>query len=278
MLEMRTHTIATSVALALVVAATTGRAESPDTLRHAPAIGDTVLADMVAFGTDAVMLFGAPSRFDALDWGVAGGAVAVGFGAMALDDEAREIALRNQGSDGDRIADVANSFGTWTPPIVISGSLYLAGLAFDEPSVRLAGRHVAQAVLYAGLVTTTAKVIIGRQRPLYNEGPFVFDAFTADDRYHALASGHTTLAFTMASSLSADIDHPAATVALYGLASLTGLARLYVDRHWASDALLGAAVGIACGYGVANLHDESDGEASLLLVPGVERLSLVWVF
>jgi membrane-associated phospholipid phosphatase len=242
-------------------------------------IGDTLVSDIVALGADALLLYGAPARWTTRDWAIAGGATALGLGAMSVDDDVREVALRNQGVDGDAIAETANWFGTWTPALAISGGLYVTGLAFDWPVIRMAGRHVGQSVLYAGLLTTTIKVVAGRQRPLFDGGPFVFDPFTSDDSNHSFISGHATLVFAIASSLSADIDHPAATVGLYGLASITGLSRIYTDRHWVSDVILGAAVGTACGYGVSHLHDALDTSgSSLLIVPGVDRLTMVWTF
>jgi membrane-associated phospholipid phosphatase len=273
----RWNRVALVFALCLAAAASTA-AQPGDSLDASPQIGDTILADIAAVGSDALLLFGAPSTFGAADWAIAGGALALGFGSMPLDEEVRDIALRNQGSDGTRIAETANSFGTWWPAFGISSGLYVTGLALDLPAVRVAGRHVAQSVLYAGLVTSAVKAAVGRQRPLFGEGQYVFDPFTLDDRYHSLASGHTTLVFAVASSLSADIDHPAATVALYGLATLTGLSRIYVDRHWASDVILGAAAGTACGYGVAHLHDEADDGSSFIIVPGIDRLTMVWTF
>jgi hypothetical protein len=266
----------TLAVIGLWIASLTTLCAQTDSLRAAPAYGDTIVSDVVAFGTDALLLATAPARFDGVDWAIAGSALAATAALVPLDDDVRAVARRNVGSDGDRIAPVANYYGTWGPPIILSGSLYLTGLFLDWPRVRIAGRHVAQAVVYAGLITTTVKLAVGRERPQFNGGQYVFAPFTTDDRYFSFPSGHATLAFAVSSSLAADIDHPAATVALYALASLTGLERMYSDRHWASDVLLGAIVGTACGYGVANLGSEE--EHSLIVVPGVDRLTIVWRF
>ncbi|MBC8145169.1 MAG: phosphatase PAP2 family protein, partial [bacterium] len=226
--------------IALVLALSTiapllTNAQPVDTLDSSPAIGDTILLDLKAFALDAVELVAMPGRWNADDWAIAGGSIATTGALMAADDDVRSMALRNQDSTGRRVADISNSFGAVGLSLGVSGGLYVTGLAFDLPVVRRAGRHVAQSLLYAGLLTTTIKFVAGRQRPHYEGGPHVYKAFTSDDRYYSLPSGHATIAFAMASSLAADIDHPAATVALYSVATLTAASRVYVDRHWASD-------------------------------------------
>jgi membrane-associated phospholipid phosphatase len=263
-----------SLWLVVLVATSLPATAQVDSLHEAPAIGDTILHDLAAFGTDALLLVRSP---DARTWAIAGGTFATIGIATTIDDDVRAIALRNQGSDGDRIAEAGNFYGTWIPALGVSGGLYITGLAFDWPRVRVAGRHVAQAVAYAGLVTTVAKFAIGRERPLFDEGQYVFAPFTFDDRYFSLPSGHSTLAFAVSSSLAADIDEPAATVALYGLATITALSRIYSDRHWTSDVLLGAAVGVACGYGVGNL-DGGDGRTSMTIMPYPNGLAVLVTF
>ncbi len=238
-----------------------------DTVAPSPAIGDTIVTDLLETVTDAGALFTRPLRFGAGDWGIAGAAVAATGLGMLADDPVRTEMKRQHGAAGDVLADAGNLYGTPLPAAAIGGGLYLSGLIADAPGVRRAGRHVMQAVLYAGLVTTTLKVVIGRHRPFLNDGPQVYRGPTLQDPYHSLPSGHSTLAFALSSVLAAEIDNPFATIALYGMASVTGLSRIYADRHWTSDVVLGAAIGTACGYGVAHLHDIVFGHTGLLLTP-----------
>jgi hypothetical protein len=47
-------------------------------------------------------------------------------------------------------------------------------------------------------------------------------------------------------------------VALYGLAATTAFARMHVDKHWASDLVVGAGIGILAARFVRR-HSHSDG-------------------
>ena len=58
-------------------------------------------------------------------------------------------------------------------------------------------------------------------------------------------SGHTVIAFSLATALSQEIHKPWATVGLYTLATGTAWARVYQNDHWVSDVAVAAAVGIA---------------------------------
>jgi membrane-associated phospholipid phosphatase len=198
---------------------------------------------------------------------------------MLVDEDIRELFGRGHDSIRDRIAIIGNTMGTLLPGGILVGSLYIGGLVFDEPSVRLAGRHAGQALLYAGAINGFLKVVIGRHRPSLNDGAFTFRGPTLEDRYQSLPSGHTTIAFALASSLAADIDNPWATVGLYGLATITALSRIYDDRHWGSDVFLAAGISAACGYAVVHLHDVADAsQGSFYLVPGPTGLTAGWRF
>ena len=59
-----------------------------------------------------------------------------------------------------------------------------------------------------------------------------------------MPSGHSTMAFALATSLSDDIHRPWATVGLYGMASAVAWSRVNDNRHWFSDVATGALVGI----------------------------------
>lgn len=61
------------------------------------------------------------------------------------------------------------------------------------------------------------------------------------------AASITGSPFGVASSLSRDIKGRWDDVALYSAASLTGLARMNDNKHWLSDVVGGAVVGIFAG-------------------------------
>jgi len=98
------------------------------------------------------------------------------------------------------------------------------------------------------LFNRVIKATAGRNRPNNDnttnahqwEGPFFNGA--------SFFSGHTTTAFSVASVFAYRYkDTGWVSYVAYGLATIAGLERIYDNRHWTSDVLMGAAVGTATG-------------------------------
>lgn len=85
---------------------------------------------------------------------------------------------------------------------------------------------------------------------------------------HSFPSGHTAMAFMTATMLSKEYGYksPWVSIGAYGLAATTGLMRVANNKHWLSDVMVGAGVGILTtemGYWLADLLFKDKG----LVVP-----------
>lgn len=123
----------------------------------------------------------------------------------------------------------------------VSGGIVLAGVISGQDKLRRSGERVLASVVVAGLTTVAIKVPVGRVRPSDTDNQYIFKPFSGND---AFPSGHTTLAFALATSLSDEIHNPWASAVLYAGAAGTAWSRLNDQRHWFSDVLMGSAIGI----------------------------------
>lgn len=219
----------------------------------------------------------APANFNGKDWAITGiitGGTAL---SMLLDDEIRSVVRRNQTSTMNNITNIGQYYGEVVPAVSLSAGIYIAGLAFNERSLSLTGRLLAESLLYAGTINVLLKVILSRSRPYNNQGNSDFGNYNFNNDNYSMPSGHTTVAFTVSTVLSERIDNIYATIGLYGLACLTAYQRIYSDNHWFSDTVLGAAIGTVIGRAVVKLN-ESDpyeyDEPNILLLPIRNGLSL----
>lgn len=105
---------------------------------------------------------------------------------------------------------------------------------------------VADAFSAAAMVGVTQglKYAVDRQRP--------------DSGRHSFPSGHTATAFMLATMLHKEYGwrSPWFSIGGYTVATLTGISRLMNNRHWTSDIMAGAAIGIGSvhlGYYLSDL-------------------------
>lgn len=125
----------------------------------------------------------------------------------------------------------------------ISGGLALAGWAAQRPALVRLGGQTAAALLLETVATLAAKHLVGRARPYQDPDRDGLD-FSPFSGQTAFTSGHTAAAFAMATTLG-DASHSNwARAGLYALASGTAWARLAEEKHWLSDVVGGAAIGI----------------------------------
>lgn len=87
---------------------------------------------------------------------------------------------------------------------------------------------------------------------------------------HSFPSGHTATAFMTATMLNKEYGHksPWIGVGAYGMATATGLMRMANNKHWLSDVLTGAGIGILTtelGYYLADLIFKERGLTALLM-------------
>jgi membrane-associated phospholipid phosphatase len=173
-------------------------------------------------------------------------AIAVGsIGAVSIFDRRVDDwvqARRSAHSDA-----VARAFRIGGGPELVFGipaGILAAGAISGNKNLQRSGGRVLASVITAGITTAAIKVVAGRVRPSDITDQYSFKPLTQND---AFPSGHATMAFALATSLSAEIDRPWATALLYAGATGTAWSRLNDHRHWVSDVLAGAAVGITAG-------------------------------
>lgn len=95
------------------------------------------------------------------------------------------------------------------------------------------------------VATTALKAIIKRPRPYVTYSDIYPDAI--DDSY-SFPSGHTSIAFSTATSLALIYKKWYITIPAYAWATGVGYSRMYLGQHYPSDVLAGAATGAASAF------------------------------
>jgi len=202
------------------------------------------------------------------------GAIALGglSALMLLDQPVQRFAQHNSGTGADNVASVVRHFGQPEVYGTITLGLAAVGLASGNPRLTGAAKRIGASLLLGGVTSIGAKELFGRPRP---ESSLDADGFSPFSGQASMPSGHSTMAFALATSLSDEIHRPWATVGLYGMATAVAWSRINDNRHWLSDVAAGALVGITSAklvtgrWRIFGLHPPS-----VLVAPGT--MSIGW--
>jgi len=193
-----------------------------------------------------------PSSWGKSDWLIFSGTVAVTSGTFLLDKHAR---IFSKTSFGDKLFSIDNVFNVAVPVIGIAG-IYGCGLIFDDSKIRNLGLQLVESCSYAGIVTSVIKTAAGRSRPYVGKGNMDWHPVKFNTDHTSFPSGHATLAFAVSSVMANYIDNIYWKTGWYAVASLVGVARIYHDKHWLSDVVMGSAIGYFIGDYVS--HDPAN--------------------
>jgi len=165
----------------------------------------------------------------------------------------------------------ANQIGEPTVFLVFPGIVYAVGYLANSSSWRRTGKLTYESIIINGVATGILKFTFGRARPYMELGNSHFEILNFNDDYMSFPSGHTSMAFAIATILAYRSKNTLASIGYYLLASSTGMARIYFDKHWLSDVLSGATIGTISALAVINAENRvRDNEINNTFVPIIQ--------
>ena len=219
--------------------AVTQPAAAPPTPRHTG-----IKAMLKGIVTDVKNL---PSK-ENLAWAGVGGGL-----ALALHPLDARVQRQVGGNElADNIFQPGQMLGG-VAPIVGSVGLYAFGRITDQPKVSHVGMDLIRAQALAQVITQTLKYTTRRERP-------DLSARTS------FPSGHASTTFAVATAIERHLGWRYAVPA-YTFASYVAASRLPAGRHWLSDVVFGAAVGIMAGR-TATSREANPYPVKVVAVPG----------
>ena len=176
-------------------------------------------------------------------WGEILGVAATTGIALALDQTIRDRVHDPHDALGRTLSDIGNGFGDGVIVYSTLLGLSVGGKVLGKRGLYGVSSRALKSTLVGGAAAIVIKSMIGRERPSSSpDSPFDFSPFKFKDQ--SFPSGHAAVAFALATSFAREIEGQWDDAAFFTLASLTAYARMHDDKHWASDVVFGAGVGI----------------------------------
>ncbi len=199
-----------------------------------------------------------PLRWKGKDWITFGG-VMVGTAALLAVDEPANDYFRDQGEDiPDFIRQASFRFGKPLFNYGLTTSIYAMGLLTKNKKIRKTGVLLIASATAGGLLQTFSKTLVGRARPLTEEGNLSFRFWSSEAGYHSFPSGHAILAFTTAYAIGKQFTNPYLKGGIYAIGLLSPVSRLWEEAHWLTDVVLGVAISVVIVDGIDNYLNKKE--------------------
>lgn len=221
------------------------------------AFSQPITEDIKHFFVTGKNVFTAPLEWHTNDLLNLTGTLVLTSGAFALDNSIKSFANRNRSSFNDVLFDADGAYFV-AQAAAGMGGVYLYGLVFEDKEIRKLGLNLGEAVVYASVVTTVFKTVIGRSRPYVEAGNHKFNFAQISFAKTSFPSGHSTIAFAISTVMANYSDNIFWKTGWYTAAGVVAGSRIYHDKHWLSDVILGSAIGHFVAEYVVNGSEEKN--------------------
>jgi membrane-associated phospholipid phosphatase len=181
-----------------------------------------------------------------------GYALAAGFGGLLA------VALHNDLPWYGAVQDGRNAWQDKVMPVVTLGGdglfhlgAYAALYGFGDAHDKEVAAQAVEGQVLVAVLATTLKAVFTASRPTPEDHPDPRTWFTGDFGDASFPSGHAMTAFCAAAILGRGYQAEWLT---YPLAALVAYSRVYTQRHFPSDVVAGAGLGLLIGQTVVAYH------------------------
>jgi len=182
----------------------------------------------------------------------AGGVLASAAILYSQDKQIAEFFQRNRTQNLDNLDKYFfDPFGKMYYTASFMGSFYLYGVMSKKNKPKAVAMDFVKASLYSAIIVSVIKNVAHRSRPFQtiSLNPYIWDGPNSSNWSHnSFPSGHTIMSWTFASVLATHYQNKLwIPITVYSLATMEGVARMYINKHWSSDVMIASALGYAIG-------------------------------
>jgi membrane-associated phospholipid phosphatase len=158
----------------------------------------------------------------------------------------------------DQVSKLGEGYSTFG----FAGGIYLLGKITNNERAKETGLLATEALINTAVVTSTLKMAFRRQRPSSNAGKGEFWSGGS-----SFPSGHAGSVWALATVVAEEYrDKPWVRIGAYGYATAVSLSRFTGRNHFASDVLVGSAIGYLTGRFVVRKHTKLENNKKVTAI------------
>jgi membrane-associated phospholipid phosphatase len=230
-------------------------ASSQDSLFRYPKLS---LSYGVSYFHDGWKTFRSPLTWRGRQWLTFGAASATGLIIYTQDEGIRNFILENKTPFTDKLSKYGfEPVGSGLYSLSMLGGMYFFGRLTKNSRLSATMLTAGKAACISSVFAVISKQLAHRHRPFQDPYPDhrKWDGPFSNMEYTSFPSGHSTLAFSIATVLASEYaDAKWVPVLAYSIAAGTALSRINDERHWASDIFAGSLLGYFTGRMIWKLN------------------------
>ena len=210
------------------------------------------------FKNDFAQVLVSPKNWKGRDLLYLSTVLGAGFLLYTVDQDVYEWIQDNRSSSSEDVFKVITNFGDGRFLAGLITALYISGEISDNNSLRKTALLSLESWLTTGVIVTSLKFVTGRARPWTGESSQSFHPFSTKSRFSSFPSGHASSAFAVATVVADQSKKAYIDILAYSLATLVAVSRVHIDKHWASDVLVGSSIGYFVAKKISSLDRNRD--------------------
>ena len=215
---------------------------------------------LLNFGDDFVNVLASPKSWKGGDFLSLSVILGAGLLLYSVDQDIQQWAQDHRSSSSEGIFKTIGHLGNGVVLIGLMTALYVSGEVSDNNSLRKTALLSLESCLTTGIIVRGLKSVVGRARPWTGESSHSFHPFSTRSRFASFPSGHASVAFAVATVIADQSKKAYIDILAYSLATMAAFSRVHLDKHWASDILVGSAIGYFVAKKISALDRNRDSK------------------
>ncbi len=215
---------------------------------------------LLNFGDDFVDVLASPKSWKGGDFLSLSAILGAGLLLYSVDQDIQQWARDNRSSSSEDYFKTIGHLGNGIVLLGLVTALYVSGEVSDNNSLRKTALLSLESCLTTGIIVRGLKSVVGRARPWTGESSHSFHPFSTRSRFASFPSGHASTAFAMATVIADQSKKAYIDIIAYSLATMAAFSRVHLDKHWASDILVGSAIGYFVAKKISALDRNRDSK------------------